>query len=54
MFVGTGGLRWGTWTVLQGASLGFDSTHITLAELVDETFELIPNVDVNPLIVNVR
>ncbi|MEE9262521.1 MAG: hypothetical protein V3U95_08105 [Dehalococcoidia bacterium] len=39
---------------LQGAAVGFHSVQLALAELVDESSELIPNVDVKPLIVNVR
>ena len=37
-----------------GGVVGFHSAQVTLTKLVDESFELIPNVDVKPLIVNVR
>ncbi|MCZ6867501.1 MAG: hypothetical protein O7E55_09255 [Chloroflexi bacterium] len=50
----TGELLTLRWRVLQGAAVGFHSVQLALAELVDESSELIPNVDVKPLIVNVR
>jgi len=42
------------WRTLQGASVGLHSVQVTLADLVDEAFAFVPDVETKSLLFDVK